>query len=137
MKQLCKSKRGEMFVDVAVMILCSVMIIVLALNTFRFFAIKQDLDYYAKEMIRSATVEGRINATATLMRRDRLSKETGLHPSITWNANYFNSTQRTVQLGDTIEVTLTYQTTFEGFGIFSMPVTLTAKHSGLSQRYWK
>ena len=48
MKKLFKSKRGEMFIDVAVMVLCAMMLIVLALNTFSFFIIKQDLDHYAK-----------------------------------------------------------------------------------------
>ena len=126
-----------MFIDVAVMILCSMMIIVLALNTFSFFAIKQDLDHYAKEMIRTATVEGRTTGTPITNRQTQLRNETGLNPTVVWTATYFNNTQRTVQLGDTITVTLTYQTRFQGFGIFSVPVTLTARHSGLSQRYYK
>ena len=53
------------------------------------------------------------------------------------NTTYFNSSDKTVQLGNTITVTLTYSTYVKGFGVFKIPITLTAKHSGLSQKYWK
>ena len=40
-------------------------------------------------------------------------------------------------MGDTITVTVRYETYIQGLGIFRIPVTLYAKHSGLSQKYWK
>jgi hypothetical protein len=137
MKQLIKSKAAEGYIDVAIMVLCSMMVIVLAINTFSFFAVKQDLDHYAKEMIKAATTAGRTEGTEIDNRRAALTAETGLAPTVTFSADYFNHTSRTVQFGDTISVTLTVQTDFKGFGIFSVPVTLTARHSGLSGRYWK
>ena len=137
MKKLIRSRRGEMFIDVAVMVLCAMMIIVLAINTFSFFSIKQDLDYYAKEMIKVSTVAGKAAGTEINERKIELDAETGLTPTVSFSAAYFNAAARTVQFGETITVTLTYQTSFQGFGLFSVPVTLTAKHSGLSQRYHK
>jgi hypothetical protein len=137
MKQLLKPRAGEGYIDVAVMVLCSMMVIVLAINTFSFFAVKQDLDHYAKEMIRTASTSGKTDGAEIEARIAALAAETGLNPVIEFSAIYFNDTYRTVQLGETISVTLTVQTTFRGFGIFSVPVTLTARHSGLSQRYWK
>jgi len=137
MKNLIRCKRGEMFIDVAVMVLCAMMLIVLALNTFSFFVVKQNLDHYAKEMIKASTVAGRTTGTEIENRQSQLNDETGLNPTVTFNAEYFNASQQTVQFGETITVTLTYQTQFHGFGIFSIPVTVTARHSGLSQRYWK
>jgi len=131
------TKRGEMYIDVAVMVLVSMMMIVLALNTFSFFAVKQDLDFYAKEIIKASTVAGKTAGTEIDSRRSELNDETGLNPEVSFSAVYFNDSQRTVQFGDTITVTLTYRTSFHGFGVFSIPVTLTARHSGLSQRYWK
>jgi hypothetical protein len=136
MKKLL-SKRGEGYIDLCVMVLCAMLVIVLALNTFSFFIIKQDLDHYAKEMIRTASVSGRTTGPEIDNRQTELTAETNLTPAVSWDAAYFNITQRTVQLGDTITVTLTYTTQFRGFGLFSVPVTLTAKHSGLSQRYHK
>ena len=50
-------------------------------------------------------------------------------------AKYFDTSDRTVQYGDTITVTLTYNTYVKGFRIFQTPITLTAKHSGLSMKY--
>jgi len=63
--------------------------------------------------------------------------ETGIAPSVTWSTTYFNASQQTVQLGDTIQLTLTLQSSVRGFGRINIPVTLTAKHSGISQKYWK
>ena len=136
-KHSMKPKSGEMFIDVAILILCAMMVIVLALNTFSFFVIKQDLDHYAKEMIKVSAVAGKTAGTEITNRRAELNNETGLTPTVTFAAAYFNNSAKTVQFGDTITVTLTVSTRFQGFGIFSIPVTLTARHSGLSQRYWK
>jgi hypothetical protein len=131
-----KSKRGDGYIDVVVSVLVSMMIIVLALNVFSFLTLKQDMDYFAKEMIDSATVNG-CTTGETITRYDELAAETGLHPSYSWTANYYNASSKTVQLGDTIKVTLTYSTYVQGFGIIKIPITLTAVHSGLSQKYWK
>jgi hypothetical protein len=135
MTKTLKCKSGEGYIDVAV--LGSMMVIVLALNTFTFFAVKQDLDHYAKEMIKSASVTGRTAGTEVDRRRTELNRQTGLTPTVVFDAAYFNNANRTVQFGDTITVMLTMQTSFRGFGVFDIPVTLTARHSGLSQRYWK
>ena len=117
-------------------VLISMMLLVLTLNIFTFLTIKQDMDYFAKEMIFSATAYGKtIGEVAT--RYSELTAETGLPPTVTWQAAYFNASDKTVQYGDTITVTLTYQTYVKGFGVFKIPVTLIAKHSGLSQKYWK
>jgi hypothetical protein len=142
MKKLFKSrhfraKSGEMFIDVAILVLVSMMVIVLAINTFSFFVVKQDLDHYAKEMIKVSTTAGRTAGPEITNRRNELNTETGLNPTVAFDAVHFNNAARTVQFGDTITVTLTHHTRFQGFGIFSVPVTLTASHSGLSQRYFK
>ena len=131
------NRSGEMFIDVCVMILIFSMLIVLTLNTFSFFVIKQDLDYYAKEMIKVSTIAGKTTGTEIAKRKAELDDETGLNPTVTFDAIYFNNSAKTVQFGDTITLTLTHSTQFHGFGIFSIPITLTAKHSGLSNRYHK
>ncbi len=131
-----KAKRGEGYIDVVISVFVLMMVIVLALNVFSFLAIKQDMDYFAKEMIFTATAFGRTTVEANA-RYAELEAETGISPVVSWKANYYAVTARTVQYGDTITVTLTYQTTLKGFGAIPIPITLTAKHSGLSQRYWK
>jgi hypothetical protein len=135
-KSILKSKRGDGYIDVVVSVLISMMLIVLSLNVFSFLTVKQDMDYFAKEMIYSAAANGKTTGEVST-RYNELVAETGLNPSVTWQTTYFNASDKTVQLGDTITVTLTYNTYMQGFGVFQIPVTLTAKHSGLSQKYWK
>jgi hypothetical protein len=133
---LFKNKNGDGYIDVVISVLVSMIMIVLVLNVFSFLTLKQDMDYFAKEMINcsaaNGTTTGRVNT-----RYYELVSETGIAPTVTWNTTYFNVSQRTVQLGDTIQVTLTLRSSVRGLGVIGIPVTLTAKHSGISQKYWK
>lgn len=133
---LIKNKRGDGYIDVVISVLVSMMMIVLILNVFSFMTIKQDMDYFAKEIINCAAANG-TTAGKVNDRYYELVSETGLAPSVIWNTSYFNVSQRAVQLGDTITVTLTLRSSVRGLGVISIPVTLTAKHSGISQKYWK
>lgn len=137
MKKILINKRGEGYIDTVVCVLAAMMVIVLALNVFSFLTMKQDLDYFAKEMIDVATTYGRTNEQAT-DRYNELCDEMGFTPTVNYSGtDYYNSRNGTVQLGETITVTITYKTYMQGFGAFKIPITLTAKHSGLSQKYWK
>lgn len=137
MKKLLKNRRGEGYIDTVVCVLAAMMVIVLALNIFGFLTVKQDLDFFAKEMIDTAAVYGGTGAELR-ERYMELRGETGLSPTYSFSGTrYFNSTAGKVQLGDTIKVTLRYRTYVRGLGVFRIPVTLTAVHSGLSRKYWK
>jgi len=137
LKQIIKSKRGEGYIEVVIGVFCSVFLLVFIINAFTFIVLKQNMDYYTKELLKQATIDGQISTNVT-MRQNQLTAETGITPtSVAWNTTYFNASQKTVQFGEKIELTITYRTTFKGFGIFEIPVTLTAKHSALSQRYHK
>ena len=131
-------KKGEGYVDTVVSVLCAMMVIVLALNTFKFLAIKQDLDYFTKEVISQATLEGKTKSTTIDKRIAELKAKTGLTPIITISANqYYNASLFEVQLGEPISVRLEFHTAFKGFGMFNIPITLITTHSGLSNQYWK
>jgi hypothetical protein len=130
------NKRGDGYIDVVISILVAMMMIVLILNIFSFMTLKQDMDYFAKEMINCASANGTTSGKVSA-RYYELMTETGIAPSVTWSTTYFNASQQTVQLGDTIQLTLTLQSSVRGFGRINIPVTLTAKHSGISQKYWK
>jgi len=134
-KKILLNRKGEGYIDVVIMVLCSMMVIVLALNVFSFLTLKQDLDYYAKEMVTVAAVNGTMNGTEISNRITELTEETGLNPTITYEGEGYNDPDR-VQLGKTIFVTLTINTSFKGFGVFNFPLTLKAKCSGLSQVHW-
>jgi hypothetical protein len=133
---LIMNKRGDGYIDVVISILVAMMMIVLILNIFSFMTLKQDMDYFAKEMINCASANGTTSGKVSA-RYYELMTETGIAPNVTWSTTYFNASQQTVQLGDTIQLTLTLQSSVRGFGRINIPVTLTAKHSGISQKYWK
>ena len=50
---------------------------------------------------------------------------------------YFNSTYHRVQLGERMWVEISKHTYIKGLGVFKIPVTVSVKKSGLSERYWK
>lgn len=133
---LIMNKRGDGYIDVVISILVAMMMIVLILNIFSFMTLKQDMDYFAKEMINCASANGTTSGKVSA-RYYELMTETGIAPSVTWSTTYFNASQQTVQLGDTIQLTLTLQSSVRGLERINIPVTLTAKHSGISQKYWK
>lgn len=137
MKKLIRNRRGENYIDTVVGVVAAMMVIVVALNVFSFLTLKQDLDYYAKEMVEVCCSYGK-TCDEVQDRDEELSAELGLDPDLSFNGTeYFNTSKRTVQYGEVIVVELTYRTYVRGLGVFRIPVTLTAKHSGLSRRYWK
>lgn len=135
MMKTLRNKRGEGYIDVVISVLVSMMVIVLALNVFSFLTMKQDMDYFAKEMLEAATTNGSTVGNTTT-RYYELADETGLYPIYSWTANYYDY-YGNVQLGNTIKITLTYHSYVKGFGVFKIPITLTVNQSGLSQKYWK
>ncbi|MFT9055512.1 MAG: DUF4320 family protein [Ethanoligenens sp.] len=134
--RLLKNNRGEGYIDVVISVLVLMMVLVLSLNVFSFLTVKQDMDYFAKEMITCAATYGKTTGEVD-NRKTELAEETGLIPTVSWQATYFDAGDKTVQYGDTITVTLTCDTNVMGFGVFKIPITLTAKYSGLSMKYWK
>lgn len=137
MKKLIGNRRGENYIDTVVGVVAAMMVIVVALNIFSFLTLKQDLDYYAKEMVEVCCSYGK-TCDEVQDRDEELSAELGLEPDLSFNGTeYFNTSKRTVQYGEVIVVELKYRTYVRGLGVLKIPVTLTAKHSGLSRRYWK
>ena len=119
------------------MIVAAMMVIVLALNVFSFLMLKQEMDYFAKEIIDTATIYGRTSTEVT-KRYQELCAELEFRPTMNFTGTeYYNASSRTVQLGDTIKVTIRMQSYVQGLGVFRIPVTLYASYSGLSQKYWK
>ena len=129
--KLLQQKRAEGFIDVAVIVLCSMLVIAFALRLFPIFIEKNLLDTFAAELIREAEISGRIG-TETTVRANELRERTGLNPTITW------SRSGNIQLNQEVTVTLTLERNLGLFGGFgSFPVTLTSRASGKSGVYWK
>ena len=131
MLKLLRSKRGEGYIDVAVLVLCVMLIIAVAVSVLPVFVTKNKLDTYASELCREAEIAGCVGSETTL-RAQILTEQTGLAPNISWS-----KTGR-LQLNQEFTVTVTTQADIGLFGGFgSFPVTLKAEASGKSEVYWK
>jgi len=137
LKNLFKSKRGEGYIDTVVSVMIIMMLIVLSINVFSFLTAKQDMDYFAREMVEAAAVNGNTYSTNNYIRYYELCDEVGFYPGYYWTADYISGYYGRVQYGDTIRITVQYTRYLEGFGIFRIPITMTATYSALSQVYWK
>jgi len=131
MLKFLKSKRGEGYIDVCVLVLCTMLVIALAVQVLPVFIAKNQLDTYATELCREAEISGRVGSE-TSRRAAVLTEQTGLSPRISW------SKAGNIQLNQEITVTLTLDRNIGLFGGFgSFPVTLRSEASGKSEVYHK
>lgn len=131
-KNILKSKRGDGYIDVAIGILCLLLVVAFAISFLPVFTTKQQLDTFALEIVREAEIKG---STSVDSRIADLREQTGLDPSIRWDCDYYSG--KKVQLNGDIEVRLT-DTVDIGFFIFgSFPVDIQAKATGKSEVYYK
>ena len=131
LKQILRSRRGEGYIDVCVLVLCVMLVIALAVQVLPAFIAKQQPDTIATELVRAAEIAGR-GGSETNRREQALREQTGLDPTVQWS-----DTGR-IQLNEEVSVTLTYEIDlglFAGFGSF--PITLRADATGKSEVYWK
>lgn len=126
-----KSKRGEGYIDVVVLVLVAMLVLTLCLRVLPVFVTKHQLDTFATELMRDAEIYGRVGSETT-RRAAALREQTGLDPRIEW------SDTGKIQLNQEVTVTLTLRMNIGLFGDFgSFPVTLRAEAIGKSERYWK
>lgn len=126
-----KSKRGEGYIDVVVLVLVAMLVLALCLRVLPVFVTKHQLDTFATELMRDAEIYGRVGSETT-RRAAALREQTGLDPRIEW------SDTGKIQLNQEVTVTLTLRMNIGLFGDFgSFPVTLRAEAIGKSERYWK
>lgn len=130
-KKILREQKGEGYIDVAVMVLCAMLVVALGVRLFPIFITKIQLDNFADELLREAEISGRVGSE-TNARQMVLEEKTGLHPAIQW------SDTGKLQLNQEVTVTVTLQKDiglFGGFGSFL--VTIRARASGKSEVYWK
>ena len=131
MLKILKSKQGEGYIDVAILVLCAMLVIALAVRVFPAYIIKQQIDTFATELVREAEIAGRVGSETT-NRELLLREKTGITPTVTW------SKSGRIQLNEEITVTVTFDTNIGLFGGFgSFPITLRADAAGKSEVYWK
>lgn len=131
-KRVMRSKRGEGYIDVAIGILCLMMVVAMAVSFLPVFTAKQQLDLLAAEIVREAEIAGGTNVPSNI---SSMCQQAGLNPQVEWDCDYFSGNR--VQLNGDISVTLT-DTVDIGFFFFGpFPVQIRAKASGRSEVYYK
>lgn len=127
---LLKDRRGENYIDIAVVVIVVVMCIALILAVVPVLIAKSNLDHFAKELAREAEIVGEIGS-ATTAKANKLKTQTGLNPTITWDKS------GKIQLNSEFMVTLKATVNIGFGGLGSFPITLTSKASGKSEVYYK
>ena len=128
-KELWKGPRGEGYIDTAVLVLCAMLVIAIAVRVYPVYITKLQLDNFADELIREMEIAGCVGAE-TSERERTLQEKTGIAPSVSW------SKTGNIQLNEEVTVTLTLDRNIGLFGGFgSFPVRLTARASGKSEVY--
>lgn len=131
MLKALKSRRGEGYIDVCVLVLCAMLVVALAVTVLPVYIDKQQIDTFATELIREAEIAGRVGLETT-RREQVLREQTGLDPQVTW------SRTGRIQLNQEVVVTVTYRTNIGLWGGFgSFPITLRSDAAGKSEVYWK
>lgn len=135
LKKIFNSKKGDGYVDVCIGVVVFVMVLVIAMNIFEFVTLRVEMDQIADELIEAATFSGEFNDDFT--DTDMAMLDDYYYYDIDYGADeYFNTAYQRVQLGDRMWVKISVDTYIKGLGI-KIPITLTVKKSGLSERYWK
>jgi hypothetical protein len=129
--KILRSRRGEGYIDVCVLVLCAMLVIALAVRVFPVFIAKQQLDAFAAELCREAEIAGRVGAE-TARRELSLRESLGISPAVSW------SRSGRIQLGEDVSVTVTLEAELGLFGAFgSFPVILRGAAAGKSEVYWR
>ena len=135
-KRVLKNKRGDGYVDVCIGVVVFVIILVVGINIFGFISLKADMEHIADELLDTATYTGCFGTDYNNVREALKDEYFDFEDSPGANA-YFNVTYKRVQLGDVMWVEISKDAYIRGIGNFKIPVTLTVKRSGISEKYWK
>ena len=136
MRERIMRKRGEGYIDICVGVICFVAALVVAINIFSFITLRVEMGEIADELIEEATYTGAFSTEFTA-RSNALKTQYFSFTTETGADKYFNSTYKRVQLGETMWVKISVNTYVRGLGVFKIPVTVSVKKTGLSEKYWK
>ena len=130
------NKRAEGYVDVVVAVLVISFLLILLVSVFGVIHQKQTLNQMCEQIVEIASINGCVD-DEVMERYEQLCEQTGLTPTMTFEATYFDEDTGKVQLGDIISCTLTMETSLIGFGGELFPIDMTVTASGVSQVYWR
>lgn len=136
-KKFIKNKKGEYGstnIEVVISIYIFIILFIGAITVMPIFLRQQDLDNFAKTIVRQAEIDGTVDQNACY---EYLSDVYNITPNITWEWEKLNGSKK-VQLNNGIKVILEDSYEFNVGGIFN-PITIPLKAVayGKSEVYWK
>ena len=139
MKKILKSDDGFAYIDAILVFVFAMLGLSLILGVLPVFMQKQNLDYMAHEVIKTAEVQGN-TGTKALERYNEVQDDTGLEPeSISFDGTEHIGATKNVQINDTIRVTL-----ISNFSLFNgylmdegINIELSSTATGRSGVYYK
>ncbi|MEG0273145.1 MAG: DUF4320 family protein [Hydrogenoanaerobacterium sp.] len=129
-----REKRGSIMIGVSVTILVFTMVLMIIITFVPLYNHKQALDTAATEIARYIEIKGAVNREV-FNYVEEIKNTINLNFDFSVDANYTGS--QNIQLEDKFTVTLTYDTKFGIGGIMSIPIRITGKGYGVSEKYRK
>lgn len=133
MKTLLNNK-GSVLIEYLIGFFCIMLCLAFALSILPVFQTKTKLDNAADTLLRTAELQGK---TSIEMKVEELKAETGLDFTVSWAGTQYMGSTQNVQLNQDIHLLLTKQHDISFFTFGGFSVTLKARVSGASERYWK
>ena len=94
LKRLLRSRRGEGYIDVCVLVVCAMLVIALAIKIMPVYIAKQQLDTFATELVREAELYGGVGTETTRRLNYCRSRRGWIRTSAGAALAAFNSTRR-------------------------------------------
>lgn len=136
MKIASYAKKGEAFIEHCVVMVLVVIMLVIVINVFSFISLKVQLDKMSDDLLQIATYTGSFGTEFEDAKQNL--EDTFFDFNVTVTASeWYSQADKKVQLGKVMTVTVTKDTELKGCGGFSIPMTVSSEHSGLSEKYWK
>lgn len=136
MKKIFYSKKGEGYVEVCISALILITLALIILNLFELIMLRVSLGQTADDLITVACYSG--GFTDEFWECDSVHVDEYMYYDIDYGADrYFDSSEETVQLGDSMWVEVSAGIDVKGAGAFKIPMTVSVKRFGISERYLK
>jgi len=131
-----KSDKGEFTLNGAFMLILVIGLVVFFTSIISIGVQKSKVDSIASDLTRYIEIRGKYDSSVT-EELERLETAAGMDLTMTIDADYYSSSEQTIQFGDAFTITLTYPTSFGMGGLLSVPIELHGIGSGRSEQYWK
>lgn len=133
-KNFINNKKAETYFSFSITFFIIMIVFIAIMLALPIFKKQQDLDNFAKTMIRQAEIDGTVEQDELY---DYLCNMYNITPLINWEYEEYNNSKR-VQLNHHIKITLQNDFVFDVGGVLNqITIPLQAVAYGKSEVYWK